>query len=99
MARFWRRSEEAEEAAAAVEGEESDYVAYERQLAEQEREARAEFIESKRNKSKLTASHRYCHRATSPPVPGRCYAVRSLTRATSSSTRRSRGRRSTNEGC
>jgi len=57
--KFWKKSETSDEVPdIALEESKDGPETYERELAQQEKEAMAEFIESKRLKSKLSASHR-----------------------------------------
>ena len=68
---MWKRSKEPEpfedfsEDTDAAEDEEKEYL---RSLEEKEKEARAEYIEERRNKSKLSASHRQIVKGEMPYV-------------------------------
>lgn len=76
--KFWKKKEDSE--VEGVEGateEESEIEIHERQVTEMEREERANYIQSIRNKSKLSASHRQILHGE-PPYEGNLFEYTSL---------------------
>merc|ERR1719187_2649770 len=74
--KIWKKTEEP----VVVEEEEPESEVYEKQVMELELEARAEYIETKRNKSKLSASHRQILMGK-PPFEGNLFEYTSQERS------------------